>query len=357
MQNVIPCLHCCNPKYNLTNEEIINTSIISPINSNNTNKNNINIESNQTTKINNNNPFNLIISIPIKDNKISPRFIDNGILNNENEVISSKLSKKETFKTKNSLISFSNFPIQNIQINKIEENKIIGPKLLCTGELFFNQELIINPEGMINSLRKKNDGQSFFGTKKVLDYRGISYNDFIINFQFIGKIKKKNKSSTGRVFNIYFQKKSKDYYLHIIHDSIIIYYEVNNLVYFENEKDYYLLIGNVFIIIITKKIGTKKGIDVEIENENGNNDFFSFTEDEVPISIGRTNCKIIIQKDSISKYHAEIGYSNELQKFYYKDCNSTNGSTLLVKEDDNLLIQGEMNLKLENIPFNIMKLP
>ena len=341
MQNVIPCLHCCNPKYNLTNEEIINTSIISPINSNNTNKNNINIESNQTTKINNNNPFNLIISIPIKDNKISPRFIDNGILNNENEVISSKLSKKETFKTKNSLISFSNFPIQNIQINKIEENKIIGPKLLCTGELFFNQEIIINTEGMINSLRQKNDGQCFFGTKKVLDYRGISYNDFIINFQFSGET----------------QKKSKDYYLHVIHDSIIIYYEINNPVYLENDKDYYLLIGNIFIVIFTKKIGTKKGFDFEIENEDGNNEIFSFTEDDVPISIGRSNCKIIIPKESISKDHAEIGYSNELQKFYYKDCNSTNGSTLLVKEDDNLLIQGEMNLKLENIPFNIMILP
>ena len=34
-----------------------------------------------------------------------------------------------------------------------------------------------------------------------------------------------------------------------------------------------------------------------------------------------------------------------------------NGSTLLVKEDDNLLIKGEMNLKLENIPFTIMILP
>ncbi len=353
MQNIISYLHCCKQKYNITNDEIINTSVISPINSNNTN--NLNIETNQITK--NNNPFNLITSMSIKNNKISPRFIDNGILNNENDIISSKVSKRGTYKKINSLISFSNFPIQNIQINKIEDNKINGPKLLCTGELFFNQEIIINTEGMINSLRQKNDGQCFFGTKKVLDYRGISYNDFIINFQFSGETQKKNDSSTGRIFNIYFQKKSKDYYLHVIHDSIIIYYEINNPVYLENDKDYYLLIGNIFIVIFTKKIGTKKGFDFEIENEDGNNEIFSFTEDDVPISIGRSNCKIIIPKDSISKYHAEIGYSNELQKFYYKDCNSTNGSTLLVKEDDNLLIQGEMNLKLENIPFNIMILP
>jgi hypothetical protein len=352
MQNIISYLHCCNQKDIISNDEITNTSIISPINSNN--KNNLNIETNKLTK--NYNPFNLITSLSLKD-KISPRFIDNGILNNENDIISSKVSKKGTYKKINSLISFSNFPIQNIQINKLDDNKIIGPKLLCSGELFFNKEIIINTEGMINGLRQKNDGQCFFGTKKVLDYKGISYNDFIINFQFSGEIKKKNDSSTGRVFNIYFQKKSKDYYLHIIHDSIIIYYEINNPVYFENDKDYYLLIGNVFIIIITKKVGTKKGIDIEIENEDGNNEIFSFMENEVPISIGRTNCKIIIPRESISKYHAEIGYSNELQKFYYKDCKSTNGSTLLVKEDDNLLIKGEMNLKLENIPFTILILP
>ena len=43
--------------------------------------------------------------------------------------------------------------------------------------------------------------------------------------------------------------------------------------------------------------------------------------------------------------------------FYFKDCGSTNGSILLMKEDDSLKIKGEMNFKLENIPFKIMELP
>ena len=205
MQNIISYLHCCKQKYNITNDEIINTSVISPINSNNTN--NLNIETNQITK--NNNPFNLITSMSIKNNKISPRFIDNGILNNENDIISSKVSKKGTYKKINSLISFSNFPIQNIQINKLDDNKIIGPKLLCSGELFFNKEIIINTEGMINGLRQKNDGQCFFGTKKVLDYKGISYNDFIINFQFSGEIKKKMIHQLEEFLIFIFKKKVK----------------------------------------------------------------------------------------------------------------------------------------------------
>ena len=46
-----------------------------------------------------------------------------------------------------------------------------------------------------------------------------------------------------------------------------------------------------------------------------------------------------------------------MENFYYKDLGSTNGSVLLVKEDDNLLVQGEMNLKLDNVPFRILNLP
>ena len=38
---------------------------------------------------------------------------------------------------------------------------------------------------------------------------------------------------------------------------------------------------------------------------------------------------------------------------YYKDCESTNGSTLLIREDDTLNIKGEMSFKLEDISFKI----
>ena len=338
MKDFFSLLNCCNKKN-------INEIIVSVIDSKETGNSN-------TEKLNKGNPF-IQTSDSTKGNFISPRFIGNGIIINENENISSKISQKTN--SKKSLISFSNFPINIVQIDNNEKNRNIGPKLLCSGELFFNKEIIINSNGMIDGLRQKNDGQVFFGNKIVSDYRGISYNDFIINFQFNDE--KEKKSSTGRIFNIYYQKRTNDYYLHLIHDSIIMYYDINNLVYFDNEKDYYLLIGNVFITVVTKKIGNKKGIDIEVENEDGKNNFFNFTEDETPISIGRSNCKIYIPKESISKFHGEFGFSKETQKFFYKDCKSTNGSTLLIKEDDNLLIQGEMNFRLENIPFTIFNLP
>ena len=39
--------------------------------------------------------------------------------------------------------------------------------------------------------------------------------------------------------------------------------------------------------------------------------------------------------------------------YYYKDCDSTNGSTLLIRDDDSLDIKGNMSFKLENDSFKI----
>ena len=144
----------------------------------------------------------------------------------------------------------------------------------------------------------------------------------------------------------------------MIHDSLIIYYEINDFVYFKNDRDYYLLLGNIFITIITKKNNNNlKGIDIIIEEDDNKSNYYSFNENDTPITIGRGNCKINIQQPSISKNHGVIEFSKECNKFYFKDCGSTNGSILLVKEDDYLKIKGEMNFKLENIPFKIMELP
>ena len=90
-------------------------------------------------------------------------------------------------------------------------------------------------------------------------------------------------------------------------------------------------------------------IQAEVENEKPKK--YSFTQKETPIKIGRINCSITIAKPSISKLHSIIDYKDD--NFYYKDCGSTNGSTLLIREDDTLKLKGEMSFKLEDIPFKI----
>ena len=49
--------------------------------------------------------------------------------------------------------------------------------------------------------------------------------------------------------------------------------------------------------------------------------------------------------------HSSIDYENDT--FFYKDEKSTNGSTLLIKEDDFLKLKGKMSFKLEDMSFNV----
>jgi len=363
MKDIFYFIECCSPKIQKSRDTLINHIPTQKLKEQ-SNPHKVLDEKSKKNKIieqNNikNNPFELIPQTSASQENISPRFID-GIINDDNNSYHSLSEHKRKFHS--SIISFSNFQNNPIQIEK-EDQGISGPKILLSGELFFGKEIIITTNGMVNGLREKNDGLAFFGLKNITDYRGTYYNDFVINYQIEeeeDKKKRKNDSATGRVFNLSFQKKTKNFTLYMIHDSIIIYYEINNFVYFNNDKDYYLLLGNIFITIVTKKNNNEnnpKEIEVEIEGEDENNEIFKFNQNDTPITIGRTDCKISIPKPSISKIHGIIDFSKECNLFYYKDSGSTNGSILLVKEDDYLKIKGEMNFKLENIPFKIMELP
>ena len=59
--------------------------------------------------------------------------------------------------------------------------------------------------------------------------------------------------------------------------------------------------------VATRKNERKKFIDVIIETENENEEIkYTFSEDEIPITIGRLDCEIKIKNQSISKKHAVI---------------------------------------------------
>ena len=130
----------------------------------------------------------------------------------------------------------------------------------------------------------------------------------------------------------------------------MLYYKIKNKLNLEYDKDYYLILGSIFLSInIKKSLKIKINIQVELENERSQK--YSFEIKDMPIKIGRSHCTINIQKPSISKLHGSIDYEGD--NFFYNDENSTNGSTLLIKEDDFLKIKGKMNFKLEDIAFTI----
>ena len=277
---------------------------------------------------------------------------------NNIHINSNDINANEEQKKKGSSLSIHNL---NLCINNNSSSHIeAGSKLLLSGELFFYKEIILTIHGLKESLRKKTDDIVFFGLKKCVDYRGNSYNDFIINY------KSKNDeigndalgSNTGRIFKIYYNKKTKEYMLYFMHSSMILYYKINNFVYFDSGKDYYLILGNIFLTIYVERITpNEKQINIQVELEKEKPKKYIFSQNQTPINIGRVNCDVVIPKSSVSKRHSIIDFSENSKTFYYKDLGSINGSTLIVKEDDYLKIKGEMNFKLEDIPFKILEVP
>ena len=225
-------------------------------------------------------------------------------------------------------------------------------KLLIKGELFQENELIIDSTGLKNSLRGKNDGQTFFGITEQKDYKGCYYNDYILNLS--NTTNNYNSNYTGRLFDISYSKKTNDYQLYMINNTMYLYYIIEQSFYFEKEKEYMLLLGKVFVTISQKD----KSLVLRVEYDNSDEcDEYTFTEKEVPIYIGRQKANIVLESPSISKKHAIIDYSKDLNKFFFMDNQSTNGSVCVLKEDDTLKIKGDMKFKLNDNMFHIMEIP
>jgi hypothetical protein len=231
-------------------------------------------------------------------------------------------------------------------INKISiDETIANTKLHLMGELFFYTIVEIDDNGMSSGLRNSNDNIAIFGFKPEIQ-TGPPKCDFYIN------LKNDDKKNNDNVFKIYYDKNKKSYILYFIHPSLILYYKITDVIYFKMNKEYYLILGDIFVTInIIRNNANEKQINLRMELENEKPLKYTFKQSEAPIKIGRNKCTINIPKASISKLHGIIYYEKDL--FYFKDANSTNGSSLLIKEDDVIKIKGEMNFKLENTPFTI----
>ena len=367
------------------NNQINNTIENNSYNNSNTNSNTNNIN---TSNINTNPTYiNKVDTFAVKNQKetISPTNNNNAhILSNTHSTISKIVNNnsnnnyiemkknysssntpnmdvknaKDTSSNKGTILTLNNLDLA-INQNKEEKNYEIGSKLLLSGELFFWKEIILQTNGIKNSLRKEKDDHVFFGLKNKSNYAGVMYNDLIINFFWHQEDIDIIETNTGRVFEIFYNKKSKDYTLRFLHPNLILYYKINNFVYFNTGKEYYLLLGNVFMTINVKKSSPiEKTIIIQLEIENNKPIKYSFNQNQTPIKIGRVNSsEIPIISNSVSKRHGIIEYSKNSQSFYYKDMGSTNSTTLLIKDGDNLKIKGEMNFKLEDVPFKIQEIP
>ena len=272
-------------------------------------------------------------------------FKNNLVQNNLNNF--QKINPIDELRHKNSIINFNKFNT-SLKDKAFE----IKTKLVLSGDLFSNETIEINKYGMKNGLRQKNDGLTIFGLKENIDIPNIHSCDYYFSdFEKIDE--NENRKITGKVFEIYLNKKDKKYTLYFLHNSLILYYKIKNDVFLNLDKDYFLILGDIFLTIHIKRNSSnnQKMIHIQADFENEKPKKYVFSPSETPIKIGRVNCQVEIKKPSISKLHSIIDYKND--NFYYKDCGSTNGSTLLIREDDSLKIKGKMSLKLGDISFKI----
>ena len=238
--------------------------------------------------------------------------------------------------------------------DKFDSNfKKIKTRLKISGELFSNKTLEIDKFGLKRSLKKRLDGIISFGIKAIDESPTNNKYDYIFEQNVVTKINKKRKHNPGKVFDILLDKKEKRFVLFYTHPTLLLYYKINNKLALECDKDHYLILGSIFLSINIKK-SLKIKINIEIELENEKSQKYTFEIKDLPIKIGRSNCNVNIPKPSVSKLHSSIDYENDT--FFYKDEKSTNGSTLLIKEDDFLKLKGKMSFKLEDMSFNVKEI-
>ena len=238
--------------------------------------------------------------------------------------------------------------------DKFDSNfKKIKTRLKISGELFANKTLEIDKFGLKRSLKKRLDGIISFGIKAIDESPTNNKYDYIFEQNVVTKINKKRKHNPGKVFDILLDKKEKRFVLFYTHPTLLLYYKINNKLALECDKDHYLILGSIFLSINIKK-SLKIKINIEIELENEKSQKYTFEIKDLPIKIGRSNCNVNIPKPSVSKLHSSIDYENDT--FFYKDEKSTNGSTLLIKEDDFLKLKGKMSFKLEDMSFNVKEI-
>ena len=288
-----------------------------------------------------NNTFQMNSSNIIKNNLVKK--------NLNSKIVNSNISPIDEIRHRNSVINFNKNDL-DLKNNLFK----IKTKLLFTGSLFKQKSIVIDKYGMKNGLRQKRDGIVIFGFKDKNGVSNTHHSDYYFDLEKMDESENKSKMS-GRVFEIYLSKKDRMYTLNFLHNSLILYYKINNDIFFSNDKDYFLILGDIFLTLHVKKVKNSKTkeniIYIQTEFENEKQKTYTFSPKDMPIKIGRVNCHIEIRNPSISKLHGIIDYANN--KYCYKDCFSTNGSTLLIREDDTLKIKGEMSLKLDDISFMI----
>lgn len=265
-----------------------------------------------------------------------------GIINHKsNNSLSSCYHKKiiSLIPLKSSQDLFINHSVVKIDENGLSENP--NKNEILSGKVLFN--ISTNDNSKINNNYLKLDNKENSNDENII----------YLSNKIVPKI---NKSAS--LFSIHYNKITNNYILTSFTDDIFFALEIwsNKNLYIENSKRYYIQMSDIIISIKSNdndKIITIKILNLKNE-KNNNNDIknkYIFEFNKVPITIGRNNCSINIEKNSISKVHLIINYDANTNQFFLRDNFSTNGSFVLLKNEKEITLSDKMFFFLQKEHF------
>lgn len=258
---------------------------------------------------------------------------------------------------------------KNLKIKKSisnENEKIIDLiPVKSNPDLFLNYNMVQIGENGLNSFSKNNNNNKvlfkltqeniasspahFSTSDNNINNNKIENNDnedeIKANTLFISnKIDPKLNKSIS-LFSVQYNKDSKNYILTSLTDEIYFSLEIwsNKNMHLENLKRYYIQLSDIIISILPNNI--EKNIKIKILNldtEDKKKHKYFFDKNNLSIKIGRNNCNININKESISKIHLIIDYDKFVNKYYIRDNYSTNGSLIILKKGKDIELKDKM---------------
>ena len=238
---------------------------------------------------------------------------------------------------------FTNHNIVKIDENGLCENS--NKNEINYGKVLFNININENSQISNNYLKLDNKENS-----------NVENNTIYLSNKINPKI---NKSAS--IFSIHYNKITNNFILTSFTDDIFFALEIwsNRNLYIEHSKRYYIQMSDIIISlksnIVDKKITIKIFNIKNEENDNSVKNKYIFDFNKVPITIGRNNCSINIEKKSISKVHLIINYDINTNLFFLRDNFSTNGSFVLMKNGKEVVLEDKMFFFLEKEHFTLKR--
>ena len=272
------------------------------------------------------------------------------------QIIKHILPKRSSYTTYRDSVDNEDMTNSACSFGNYDNNASSYSKLYLTGTLFFNKQLIITYKGLMKSLRKKSDSHVFFGMINTKDCTDTPYNDFIINTTELSII---NASVSGRVFEISYNMKDNNYTLLVKHPHVNIMYSIEHFFFFQHDVVYHVLFGHVPVqfTMFSKERSLLLEIRIENTTNNENENVYTISPYNTPVIIGRDNCDVALHHKSVSKKHCTVMYSKIERRYYLKDEGSSNGLVLVLKENDSIVLKGNMTFRIERSKFKIMEMP